>query len=337
MAANSWLELSGTNLSQLSSPDEGPPTGTRDGGLFSYSSGVFHPGRKSFFAWGGGHADYAGNEFYRLNLSPYSAAFGEWTQETDPYTWATTLNTGDLEEVGTPTQPVSRHTYGMLAYSGEYIVVIGGGALFSSAHGSAIVWLYHTRDKTWTKQTATSPGGDSQNAVAQTDSTGTVYYIRPGTDQDLQTYDVAGDTLTASTNATWSYSFNSSSALRETGSTRELWTLSRGTMRSWDLTQDVAPSTVTQTGAPYTGDHDSHGFVYVPSTDRFIATSGGTDINTLNPNGTWTSQTPTGDTPPSADANGTYKRFFYHAQLDRCFAIHSTTANVFCYRPPASY
>lgn len=338
MSANSWLELSGTNLGQLSEPDSGPNAKTRAQGLMSFSSGVWDPARRRFKCWGGGHNDYAGNEVYNLDLNHRKPTFGTWSRDTDPYVWPGETNTGDAEEIGTPTQPVGRHTYGNLAASGKWMVSIGGGALFSSAHGSNIVWKFHMDNKTWTKQTATSPGGDSQNAVAVTDSDRIVWYVRPGTDQQLHSYNVETDTLTAHT-ADWTYSFNSSAALRETASVKEMWVLSNGTMRKWDLNSpDTDPTTVTQTNAPYTGSHASHGFVYVPSTDRFIATSGGTNIATLNPNGTWTSQSPTGDTPESESGSfGTYQRFWCHEKLNRCFVFQTTSGNVFCYRPPSSY
>ena len=337
MSANTWLELSGTNLSQLPEPATGSTVASpRDSGLTSYSSGVWDPIRRRYMMFGGGHGDYDGNEVYKFDLNEYSPTFGVWTMETTPHEWTTTTNAA--EEIGTPTQPVSAHTYGHLTTHKHHMVVIGGGGLFSTAHGTGIIWLYDMDAKTWTKQTATSPGADSQNAVSFTDNSGQCWYIKPGTAQTLHHYDPEADVITAY-DAQWTTSDNSAAAFRETSTVREIWTLTSGTMRKWDLFDpDTNPSTVTQTSAPYTGSHNSHGFVYVAANDRFIGHAGGTDINTLNPNGTWTAQSPTGATPESENVNyGTYKRFWYHDALDRCFAFQTTTANVFCYRPPASY
>lgn len=342
MAADSWLEITGSNLSAVSAPDIGSPTGTRDGGVFSFSGTTYDSLNKRVLMFGGGHADYAGNETYAMYLTDLRPDAWRWQQVSPAHVWATELNAGDLTEIGTPTKPVSRHTYGYCVYSNETdrFISMGGGALFSGgSHGDDAIWELDPSAGTWAKATATLATDDRQNAWAVRQArNGKIWTWRVGTDQPITSWDPVADTK-VDHGGTRSSSAPNTAAYRDGGKdTQEIWVINDGDLLTWDLNDpDSAPTTVSQTSAPYTTGHGAHGFDWHPGDDRFVSWPGAAVINTLNPNGTWTVQTPTGDTPGTSASNRTYNSFFYIPHLDRFGAVSGVSANLFLYRVPSSY
>src|SRR3989344_8035412 len=110
--------------------------------IFSYSGGTFDTKRNELIVWGGGHADYPGNEVCTFPLST-----GVWTcgprsaYVQDP----TTETTADGN-------PSSRHTYSCIArvkapgYDGFFC---HGGSLWRAGWGTAASWVYHRGRATW--------------------------------------------------------------------------------------------------------------------------------------------------------------------------------------------
>src|SRR3989344_3060117 len=110
--------------------------------IFSYSGGWFDEKRNELGVWGGGHADYPGNEVCTFPLST-----GVWTcgprsaYVQDP----TTETTADGN-------PSSRHTYSCIArvkapgYDGFFC---HGGSLWPAGLGTAASWVYHRGRATW--------------------------------------------------------------------------------------------------------------------------------------------------------------------------------------------
>src|SRR3989344_3944531 len=110
--------------------------------IFSYSGGWFDENRNELGVWGGGHADYPGNEVCTFPLST-----GVWTcgprsaYVQDP----TTETTADGN-------PSSRHTYSCIArvkapgYDGFFC---HGGSLWPAGLGTAASWVYHRGRATW--------------------------------------------------------------------------------------------------------------------------------------------------------------------------------------------
>ncbi len=73
-AALGWYEIPNTKLRSVCPPNGFGGSGynftDKCWGLTgAWSSAVFDPGRNHLVVWGGGHADYYGNEIYTLDLS----------------------------------------------------------------------------------------------------------------------------------------------------------------------------------------------------------------------------------------------------------------------------
>ena len=83
-----------------------------------------HPGTNWLFVWGGGHADYGGNEVYAFDLETL-----RWERLSDPA--PTDRERTDSYADGSPR---SRHTYDYLEFvpSAKRLISFGGAALYPS-------------------------------------------------------------------------------------------------------------------------------------------------------------------------------------------------------------
>src|SRR5262245_37077194 len=69
-----WYEIPNTALQSVCPPDNFGGTNYPFSGMCKYvvwawNSGVLDTARNRLIVWGGGHADYLGNEVYAVNLS----------------------------------------------------------------------------------------------------------------------------------------------------------------------------------------------------------------------------------------------------------------------------
>lgn len=136
--ANSWVEIPNTKMSTVV-PREGEfpetwgvcgPTSV----ISEWSGAALDTKRSRLILFGGGHADYAGNELYAFDVNKLA-----WERMTDPFPNPKD-DDSDENEDGTPQ---SRHSYGGLAYLGHRDRFFAlGGSVYRSGHGAC--------DRVWT-------------------------------------------------------------------------------------------------------------------------------------------------------------------------------------------
>ncbi len=130
MPENSWMtvpnsKLHGNPVEALDSEFPGIWQGNarEADGRFAWSGGALDSKRDRLVIWGGGHADYYGNELYAFNLQDFT-----WDRLTDPS--PVLSNPDQCTDILTDGNPNSRHTY----YNLDYIPEVD--SMFSSPAGS---------------------------------------------------------------------------------------------------------------------------------------------------------------------------------------------------------
>jgi hypothetical protein len=141
----------------------------------SWSGGVLRTGTNQMVLWGGGHADYGGNEIYTVSFTDnpvtYQRIFGPTLPGvaicTAGANCARALCSGlpvsgsGTKCVAGTTAPNSRHTYGGMAYipanadaSGtnhEEMFTIGGSIASQGGGGAGDAWIYDFTTHGWTR------------------------------------------------------------------------------------------------------------------------------------------------------------------------------------------
>ena len=65
---NSWYEVPNSNLTRVGAPNVGQYSISGPKGVTAFSGGTYDPTHRRFIVFGGGHADYAGNELYHFEM-----------------------------------------------------------------------------------------------------------------------------------------------------------------------------------------------------------------------------------------------------------------------------
>ncbi len=158
-----------------------PPEFSYDWRFFSKSvmdawgGGAYDTKKNRLIIWGGGHADYVGNEVYAFNLEEVtSQGTGRWRRLTTPSTVPLNCNlrssalkftienregdpngclTEEIEIMGDG-QPVSRHTYDSLQYlpsniSNGNVLWAQGGSRWPTGKCSKVLWFLNLENNVW--------------------------------------------------------------------------------------------------------------------------------------------------------------------------------------------
>lgn len=127
----------------------------------AWSGAAYDTKRSRMYIWGGGHADYYGNEVYSLDVLA-----GTMTRVTDPAVPIAQGMPGIVSELApnNGTQPNCRHTYQGLQYIAEGDVMWAfSGSLCGIGNGDNVTWFFNPSSKTWSRQ---SPSGSIPKAFA---------------------------------------------------------------------------------------------------------------------------------------------------------------------------
>jgi len=351
---NQWVELTGTMMSALD------PCPSRDqvlcpyignGGqaaiMGSWGGGAYDTKRDRLIIWGGGHADYGGNEIYTFDIVNMS-----WTMEIPPTMTTpgdragTGGNTGTHYHDGTPS---SRHTASALVYAGggvDRFFSMSAGAVFGDpSHTGYDVDSFNFDTKTWKTDWVGSAGGyDGAQApvAAYHPGSGHIWYHAGGSSPLMEFDATFGATGKWTTYAESQLSIEAS-ALIDTKRNRfvVLGGAYFGNLNSQLLVFNLAsPNTAPERPASYGNSNglalesrQGVGFIYDPIGDRYLAWDGGATVYVLNPD-TWEwtilpLYSANMATPSGAEATGTYGRFAYVPRLHGVIVVSRTTENVF--------
>jgi len=150
--ANTWIEIPKSALLAVApTHDQFPKTWAICGPasvVMAWCGAAFDSKRDRLVVWGGGHADYHGNELYAFDVKRLA-----WQRLTDPFP-----NPVKDQEVNADGSPNSRHTYGGLAYLAHVDRFFGlGGSLAGVGFAKCDrTWVYDFEAKKWEDR---QPGG----------------------------------------------------------------------------------------------------------------------------------------------------------------------------------
>jgi hypothetical protein len=334
LAPMTWFEVPNSAVSTSGEMYQ-YPAGTYFGNsptirFFDESGASYDSRRNRMVVFGGGHADYAGNEIMAFDIETL-----RWIRINDPSPRFDTA--GVIERSGyypdangNPDfqQPRSRHSYWSQIYvpTIDRYCAISSFGTFPRGLGAPRVDCFDFATRLWSQK------GDAPNAgglLTSTfdSSTNRVWVMgnRTSTSGYLAEWDAATDTWTR--RSTSPSGVNDRSGPLLDTKRRRLVFLGGGAVRMFDLNQSgmLTSQLITLRGDVEIINRDRPGFAYDPVTDKYVAYSGveggGTrDIYIIDPV-TWTStRTTLGGsvapaTPASVDTggwfNGIYGRLAY--------------------------
>lgn len=342
-----WCEIPDSHLEdQEKKPEKWPDwNGTSSASYDSYqrqsgikaiienwSGGTWDSRRDRLVIFGGGHNGYGGNEIFVFDLNTLA-----WERLTDPTPFS---KRSPAWKNGDET-PISRHTYGGLAYVEplDRMFVFGGAP--DSEHGGAGVrgtWMFSFTDLVWELRTMVDepPSKAEDNAIYDPVTKRVLYHFGT-TPSGWAAYEYEANTWTA-LNAIGT---NGGVVTVIPGERRFIVEFGRGNVdgyNRWNLdSPTLERDVVSTTGARDMEAAANPGTVYDPTTDRIVSWSGGTTVYSLDVDtNVWEAHPAAGtnlvDPGPVDAAGGTYGRFQYSATYNVFVTVDSVSENVFVYR-----
>lgn len=315
-------------------------TNGQNGVMNAWSSGCYDTLRELLYCWGGGHANYGGNEIYAFG--PLTSETPVWSRIIEP-----SVAAGNGAEVNSDGRPASRHTYNIIQYDpvNDRFMSLLGGSLFnmSSATGSHRNWGYDLATNAWISTLPSWSPGDVHNTASDWDPIALCFWGKNSFSNQVAKFNPAGNGGLGSWTGIGA-SWYSSPYLVMTVDTRRhnIGAIGGNVVNNMglniiDLDNNNARATPVTTGhasAIAMESQQAPGFVYDPVGDRYIGWKDGPNVYALNPESyEWTLlENSNAVTPGLAEPNGTYGRFRYVPSLGGCVLVNRNTNNVFFYK-----
>lgn len=292
--------------------------------ISAWSGGIWDEVEKKLFIYGGGHADYAGNEVYAWDGR--SATFSRLCNPTGAIGNTGTLNDGnDASGVYFDGKPRSVHSYNNFALrNGDWWTFGGSSYITGTGANAAFRW-------NGSEMVRESPGTiAARYGGACYDSTRDIFWlIDGGTAQPRQYNPVTETQITKSlwVNLAGTYVKPHYNAARDIV---VLFGSSLHVLSGDGLSNSVAPPIA---GTPPGFGLSTAGSHYDAAHDRFLVWGGGTSIYVLTPPAlgedpktaawTWSEITASSGSPSAPQANGTYGRFWHSNSLRCCGVLNA--------------
>lgn len=308
----------------------------------AWSGGAFDTTRQRLVVWGGGHADYAGNEVYVFDVESL-----QWSRLNDPSSLDGFCDGSSCQpqaQVMPDGKPPSRHTYNGMVYVPSIDRLWSqGGSLWKSGNATLLTWTFDFVTQSWSQM---SDAEDTSYSIVTAYDPVTQHVFHHGNDT-LSEYDPVADEWTM--RADWEASFPLGTTAAIDPGRRKLVMIGRGYALIYDLTPSgplVLESLVTS-GATEIVNGNAPGFVYDPAIDKFVAWSGEPDIG-LAPQDlfvldldsrVWSRISPAASNtviPTVASSTGTFGRFQYLPARNAYVVVNHVDNNVFFYRLSAA-
>ena len=307
LAAGAWQELSNTKIrDQLPGGTTGNPTSIVD----AYSGACVDTLRHKLIVWGGGHGDYNGNEVYTIDYtsSPsVSRVFGP-----------------------TFTTPVSRHTYGGMAYiSSTDVMYSVGGATYPDGNKDNTNWEFNLTSNTFTNRGDSGIGTSILGTWVGYDSVTNQVYINNR--NDMLTYNASTYAMTNRGGSPDPGSLDMSICLDTTR--RRMVVITAGSLTYKLLDSPYTNGTISTSNTPGTVGENCPGFQYDPVGDRFVLWAGGASVYAVSATGgAWSDITTSGGPASAQQASGTYGRWGYDPTYKVMVLCNSIDENLFVFK-----
>ncbi len=328
-----WYEIPDSNLSTVL-PSETPfNQGGSKSIMTAWSGGAFDTDSGKLIVWGGGHADYSGNEIYTFDTNTQ-----QWERP-----WGPTPNDLIQEhpsqsiEAYLDGNPSSRHTYAGLVYmpAPYNSLWAQGGSRWRNGYDTYGTWQFDFDINQWL-QLADAP--DTRYGVAAVYDPITNHIFSRGR-YYINKYDPETDVWTRLYNQDGGWPGGDSNAA--IAPDRRIIIYIGGEQIAplygvYDIETDeyFVPDFSGNTEILY---GSAPGIAYHPPTDSVIAWNGGSSLYQLDlDTWEWTAieVTDNGTIPDNAATNGTYGRFQYVPEHDVFIVVNSIYSNVFAFKLP---
>jgi hypothetical protein len=340
MPENSWLEVKNSAMSAVF-PATPPPGNTGPRSVMdAWNGAAFDTKRNRLIVWGGGHADYSGNELYVFDVATL-----KWQRITEPSTQVCGTKSGDLPCADELTgyyvdgMPRARHTYAAIQYlpAQQKFCSFGGSYTYPVGKSTLHVDCFDFTASKWQRMA----DGFGAGVAAIDNATGMVYSHANNGGQFLTQYNPITNQWTALGNArnatAWFNGTRMTAAIDAIN--RKMVAVGGNEVMVWDIDNRnsdgfTSAYNVTTRGATEMVGITGPGLEWDPLGKRLLAWHGGSalfalDTKTWN----WTKLSATGTTPTAGNSNGTWGRFRYIPDYDLFIAVNRTNENVYIYRP----
>jgi len=306
MEPGQWMELPNTKIrSVLPSPEQ---RGYSPYLVQAWNGGTVDTARNRLLVWGGGHADYWGNEMYALDLA--SLTIG---RITDPSVHTAAATCTPALPDGTPT---SRHTYDALTYIAHADrFFASNGSLSPCGFGQSDTWTYDFGAGTWQLMTTSNPT-QAYGTMSVYDPLTKLVYVKDT--QGFFSYSLESNTYTKLNTTDQIVDYHLSATI---DSSRRKFVMIGNGVQVVDLNTNQLTTMSTSNAPAFVTGQQSPGVAYDPIADRIVAWHGGGNVYALNMDtGVWTQVATNAGPTANAPAQGTFGRWGYVPQY-RVFAL----------------
>jgi hypothetical protein len=302
-----WLELPDTKIRSVL-PDP-PQRGSPRAIVTAWNGGTVDTRRGRLLVWGGGHADYWGNEMYALDLASLAV---KRIVEPSPDTAK-----ADCKSALPDGEPVSRHTYDGLAYIAHADSLFSvDGSKSPCGFGETATWTYDFGAKRWSLALALSPTRSHYGTMAVYDAQSKQVYVKDTT--SFFAYSPESNRYTKLNGEDQPVDYHLSATIDT--KRRKFVMLGDGVQVIDLVTHRMTTMKTTQTPALATS-RQSPGVAYDPVADRIVAWHGGSEVYALDmDSGVWTQVANNAGPAAPAPVQGTFGRWGYVPQY-RVFAL----------------
>lgn len=338
LAPGHWYKVPHSHLVEVA-PKPPPPgiVGPR-AVVAAWSGGAFDTKRHRMIVWGGGHADYSGNEIYAFSVNSL-----KWQRLTDP-----SRNVGgDIKSGLYPDgRPRSAHSYNSLQFLPDIdrFAAFGLNATYRTSGSSHKLFTFNFNTLKWSHNRAPLPPRASgyDHLTAYDSKTGEVwvhgtedgafYSYDPATNEWSGPYERSYLTIypTAAIDPGKNIMVAVGGGAYRPKSQAILWRLDDPSKRVNLGRKTKGPKKIEGAKAP--------GFVFDPKIGMFVGWSGGGNVYVLNPNTwVWHRIVPAKGNnviPPAPSRNGTYGRFRYVPSKNAFILVNGAKQDVYFYKLP---
>jgi hypothetical protein len=321
-----WYEVPNSKIRDVL-PDPVPP-GDAKSITGAWNSGAYDTKRDRYIVFGGGHADYGGNEIYAFDIHTL-----RWSRIWGPSLDIPPESTTPCKEAYSDGNPASRHTYDGLEYLPNVDKFwIHGGSLWCATGGSSVgTWLFDFTRLKWTR--STDYAKSKLEMVSEYDPvTGNVYVNGPSSGNKLQVYNPITETWSERGDLNIGYGQTATIDLKH----RMFVSIGKGSVRAFPLdgSQTLARQELSTSGATELVSLRYPGIAYDPVSEKVVGWHGGPSVYSLDLDTlVWRKYTTGGSVaPPQAARNGTFGRWRYIPSKNVFIVVNGIDQNVYIYK-----
>jgi len=318
MQPGQWMELPNTKIrSVLPNPlPQGDPADV----VTAWGGGAVDTVRNRMLVWGGGHANYWGNEVYALDLSTLSIQ-----RLVDPSPLTAQSNCASALPDGTP---VSRHTYQGLTYIAHADKMYSvGGSMTPCGYLDPATWALDLAGRRWAMKVTSSPVA-SHGVMAVYDPVSKLVYVK---DQyTFHSYSLETNKYTKLNSADMNVDYHVTAAI---DTKRRKFVMIGDGVQVIDLATNQLTRITTSNAPGFVTSRNSPGIAYDPVADRIVAWHGGSNVYALDMDTRVWTQVATNQGPTAAASEwGTFGRWGYVPQYGVFALINHIDQNAWVFK-----